>query len=327
MKTLLKVVGILIGLVVLAVVGFIGFTEYRISSMPDAEDITITATPAQLARGEYLANNVMGCLDCHSQRDWSMYAGPVKMSTRGAGGEEFNEDMGLPGTFYSPNLTSAHLGDWTDGEIVRAVTMGVSKDGRPLFPLMPYHSYGKLDREDIYAVVAYLRTLPAVENDVPPSQPIFPMNIIMNLIPQEPLYSKRPARSEGSAYGEYMATASGCADCHTPFDGGQPDEAMRFAGGREFAMPQLGVVRAPNLTPHKTNGLGNWTKEMFVRRFKIYADSTYRLPAVKPGDKQTIMPWLVYAHMTDDDLGAIYDYLMTLEPIDHAIEVFTPPAG
>jgi hypothetical protein len=327
MKKLTKISLIIIAALLLVIAGLVGFAEYRISSMAAAPDINIERTPARLIRGEYLANNVMACLDCHSTRDWNLYAGPVKPGTLGAGGEKFGEEIGLPGTFYARNLTPSYLGDWTDGEIVRAITTGISKDGSPLFPIMPYHSFGKLDLEDIYAVVAYLRTLEPIENEVPASEPNLPMTIIMNMMPQEPQHVTRPARNVMPAYGEYVATAAGCADCHTPFDGGQPVAEMQYAGGREFPLPGFGTVRAPNLTPHRQSGLGGWTREMFIRRFKLYADSTYSSPSVKPGQLQTVMPWEVYAGISEDDLGAMYDFLMSIDAIDNPIEVFTASAG
>jgi hypothetical protein len=76
-------------------------------------------------------------------------------------------EMGLPGRITSKNLTSdakTGLGSWTDGEILRAIREGVSKDGHALFPLMPYPNYRTMSDEDAYAIVAYLRTLKPVRN-------------------------------------------------------------------------------------------------------------------------------------------------------------------
>ncbi|HLA53623.1 MAG TPA: hypothetical protein VK618_09975, partial [Flavitalea sp.] len=156
------------GLVILVIV-ILGFAAvlYVTKALPDTgppPDISIERTPERIERGRYLANHVTICMDCHSTRDWAKYAGPIAPNGGfGAGGEEFNPTMGFPGTFYAPNITPYSLGKWTDGEILRAVTTGVSKDGRALFPLMGYHRFGKMDKEDIYSIIAYLRTLGPVE--------------------------------------------------------------------------------------------------------------------------------------------------------------------
>lgn len=75
------------------------------------------------------------CLDCHSQRDYSKFAAPLVPGTEGKGGELFGKDLGFPGDFYSPNITPAGVGNWTDGELFRTITTGVSKDGMLCFLL------------------------------------------------------------------------------------------------------------------------------------------------------------------------------------------------
>lgn len=82
-----------------------------------------------IARGKYLANHVAVCMDCHSTRKWNKYSGPMDENAQGAGGEIFDQNMGFPGKFISPNITPYALREWTDGEIFRAITSGVNKDG------------------------------------------------------------------------------------------------------------------------------------------------------------------------------------------------------
>jgi mono/diheme cytochrome c family protein len=140
------------------------------------------ATPAAadadlLARGEYLAN-IMDCTGCHTpgalagQPDHGQFLG----------GSDIGFHIPGVGIFYPPNLTSDEatgLGSWSDEEIVAAVRTGVRPDGRELFPIMPWPSYGFLTDEDALALVAYLRTLPVVSHQVPatvagPDQAIAP---------------------------------------------------------------------------------------------------------------------------------------------------------
>ncbi|WP_181306645.1 hypothetical protein [Rufibacter sp. XAAS-G3-1] len=163
--------------------------------------------------------------------------------------------MGLPGTFYVANITPAGIGDWTDGEIFRAITTGVSKEGQALFSIMPHPYYGQVAQEDIEAVITYLRTLPAIENKVPASEVDFPMNFILNTIPQKAHLQPVPSKTDPVLYGKYLITAA-CADCHTMKENGQNILAMEFAGGMEFPIPTGGRVQSANLTPDKT-GLGN----------------------------------------------------------------------
>ncbi len=317
---------ILLGLLVLIVVlvggGYV-WLQAAYPSVGAAPDISIEITPERIARGEYLATSVTVCVDCHSTRDYSKFAGPVIDGTIGKGGERFGEEMDLPGTFYAPNITPFNLQDWTDGEIYRAITAGVSKDGRPLFPLMPYLDYGMMDKEDIYSIIAYLRSLEPIEYTAPASTANFPMSLIMRTIPGEAKHARRPSPTNRIEYGRYMASAAGCAHCHTPMEEGEPLPGKDFAGGAEMPMP-IGTLRSANLTPDKETGIGNWTEEMFLQRFRAYSDSAYVEPALGPKDFNTIMPWRLYAKMTADDLRAIYAYLRSVKPVKNAVERFTP---
>ncbi|GGG80209.1 hypothetical protein GCM10007415_10760 [Parapedobacter pyrenivorans] len=297
--------------------------SYAFLGLPNVDDappLVVESTPEQVARGRYLAYHVMVCADCHSQRDFSVFSAPPTPGTEFVGGDVFDASMGFPGRFISPNITPHGVGDWTDGELFRLITTGVKRDGDPIFPVMPYHGYGKLDPQDIEAVIAFLRTLQPVESAHPKSTADFPMNIIMRTMPKNAEMAPKPAESDHVAYGGYLFTAAGCADCHTQFEKGAFVGPVG-GGGREFKFPDGSILRAPNLTPHET-GLQHFTKEAFVQRFKQYTDSAFVLPQVKPGEMQTLMPWYMYSGMTESDLGAIYDYLRTLAPYDNPVERF-----
>jgi mono/diheme cytochrome c family protein len=322
---ILKIILIIIGIVVILVLGVVGYVSFFLPNIA-VKDIRVEITPERVERGEYLANHVMVCMDCHSRRDWSLFSGPISAGTLGAGSDGFTPEMGFPGTFYAPNITPANLTSWSDGEVYRAITSGVNRDGDPLFPVMPYHSYGHADQEDIYAVIAYLRTLKPIENEVPPSNPDFPMSIIMHLMPAEAQLVQRPRKEYLVAYGNYLATISACADCHTPFEKGQPVEGMHYAGGREFAM-SWGTLHTPNLTPDKATGIGAWTELVWLNRFAAY-DSIHKLPLVTASEQfNTLMPWHMYAQMSTDDLKAIYAYLQSLPPITNEVEKVTYREG
>jgi hypothetical protein len=260
-------------------------------------------------------------MDCHSTRDWSLFSGPMKPGTLGGGGEKFGREMDMPGNIYVKNITPYALGNWTDGEIFRAITGGVSKDGTALFPLMPYHAFGKMDKEDVYCIIAYLRTIPAIKNDVPPTELDFPLNFILNTMPVKPAFTKLPDTSNAVQYGQYLVTAASCVDCHSKAEKGELVPGTEFGGGRSFMFPG-GAVTSANITPDMLTGIGNWTKEAFIKRFTVYADSAYHAPAVAPTDFNSPMPWTMYATMTEKDLGAIYEFLHSLKPINNPVTKF-----
>lgn len=311
-------------LIVIGITGLLSYVSFALPDVGDPENIRIELTPERIERGKYLANSVALCMDCHSKRDWTKLAGPLVEGTFGQGGQEFNQEFGLPGKFYSKNITPFALKNWTDGEILRAISTGVNKDGKALFPLMPHPVYGKSDKEDLYSIIAYIRTLEPIENLVPQSKPDFPMNFIINTIPQKAQFSQIPDRSNLAAYGAYIFNLADCSGCHTKREEGNPVPGMELAGGDEFNMPGGGVVRSANITPDKETGIGDWNEEVFVNRFKIYADSTYQPADVKPGDFNTVMPWLMFGTMKQEDLKAIYAYLRTVKPVNNKVTKFSP---
>lgn len=323
MKKILKIAGILVLVLILFALGAVAYVKTALPDVGEAPQLTIEKTPARLERGKYLANHVTVCMDCHSTRDWTLFAGPLQDGNFGGGGEVFNKDMGFPGTYYARNITPYSLATWTDGEVFRAVTTGVSRDGSALFPVMPYHGYGKLDPEDIYSIITYVRSLTPVENIVPARDPDFPVNILLNTMPSKAEPGKRPAETDVVSYGKYMVLAAGCVECHSRMEKGARVPGTEFGGGMEFKMPS-GTVRSANITPDDKTGIGLWSEDAFVKRFKASADSGYVPHKVGPKEMNTPMPWLMYRGMEEKDLRAIFTYLKSIEPMDHKVVKFSP---
>jgi len=322
MKKVLKVFGILVVALLLVVAGLLTYVKTALPNVGAAPEIKVEATPAMVERGKYLAHHVAVCMDCHSTRDWSKFSGPPMAGTFGKGGERFDRETGVPGVFYSRNITPSGIGDWTDGELMRAIAAGVNREGKPLFPLMPHPTYGRMDETDIRSIIAYLRTLKPITNEIPESEVDFPMSFILHTIPQPSQFQQRPDTTNLVAYGKYLVSMASCADCHTKAEKGEPVAGMEFAGGVEFQLPG-GVVRSANLTPDKETGLGNWSKTAFIQRFKALDPALgYQAHTVKPTDMQTIMPWTMYAGMTEYDLGAMYEYLQSLKPVKNPVQKF-----
>jgi hypothetical protein len=281
---------------------------------------TIERTPARLARGPYLVDHVLGCMDCHARRDLHRYAAPV-IGPAGAGGDCLGPRDGIPGRICPPNLTpdpDTGLGAWTDGEILRALREGVARNGRALFPRMPYSEFRALSDEDARAVVVYLRTLPPVQNAVLGPDIRLPVRYLVKLEPR-PLEGPvaGPDPHDRAAAGAYLGRVSGCLYCHTPVDSRYHiASGQDYSGGHVFPGP-WGVLRSSNLTPHP-HGLGGRDARAFVGLFKAFAPPA--LPPPVDPSRNTIMPWLSRAGMTEDDLAAIHAHLTTLPPVDRVIE-------
>lgn len=322
-KTILRGLITIVLLAALFIISGYAYLRFALPNVGAAPDITIEQTPARIERGRYLVHHVAVCVDCHSQRDFSELAGPVAAGSLGAGGVRFDHKFGFPGVFYSKNITPYGLSTWTDGEIYRAITSGVSRHGKALFPVMPFFNYRKMQTEDVYAIIAYLRTMRPVANDVPPSKADFPVSLLMNMEPSPADPVATVDRRDTLAYGQYLVMTAGCADCHTYKLKGK-DAGAPFAGGNVFPLPTGGQSHTANITPDKEAGIGNWTVDQFIAKFKLYADSSISNQPVAKGSFNTVMPWKLYSGMDTSDLRSIYAYLRTLKPVHNKVEKFTP---
>lgn len=285
-----------------------------------AEDIKIEITPERVKRGKYLAENVAACMHCHSKTDETKLAKPIISGTEGQGGELFGHKIGFPGELYSKNITPYSLRNWTDGEVVRSITEGISKNGKTLFPLMPYPSYSKMDKEDIYSIVAYIRTLKPIKNETPERQLDFPLNMIVNFMSVKPEFSKIPDKTDKVNYGKYLVNMGACMECHSPKEKGQPIKGKEFSGGEKFFIEGSNyTVTSANITPDIKTGIGSWSKETFINRFKAYNNKAYDNKSIEKGNFNTVMPWLSYKDIEEEDLSAMYEYLKTLPAIENQI--------
>lgn len=313
---------------VLAIFAVIISTSYFFSCNNNSETKTTVnkedSLKKVLERGEYLATTVAACTDCHSQRDFNKYSGPVIPGTEGGGGMLFGPKVGLPGNLYGKNITPDNetgIGTWTDDEILRAMTQGISKNGDTLFPLMPYPNFNQMAKEDLMSIIAYIKTLKPIKNKVPPRElmmPIamaYPGPVLQSSIEE----NKKPSESDRVAYGKYLTTMADCGTCHSPLTPAGPDMSRMFAGGYLF---DLGTnkVNSANITPDSATGIGTWTEERFLNKFLPYRDE--QAYSHNPGNQNTIMPLSQLANMKDDDLKAIYAYLRTVKPISNQVEKF-----
>lgn len=318
MKTFLQVLAC--GAAVVAGGGF-SFMKLKQPASAPPSTVRVEASPARIERGRYLFE-LVDCSGCHSPRDFSRFGGPAIAGKEGQGWV-FPPEMGLPGSIGAPNITSDRetgIGAWTDGEIIRAVREGIGRDGRALFPLMPYTYLRSLSDEDTFALVAYLRTLPPISNRLPPTRIDFPVWFFIKSAPQ-PVTAPVPPPNRASRveYGRYLANAAGCVECHTQDERGQLLPGMSLAGGRRFTLGQMTVVSA-NITPDEETGIGRWSEQQFVEKFYDYRKYADEGPPPVGPEAFTLMPWLNLCKLPPEDLGAILAYLKTQPAVKNAVE-------
>lgn len=280
-----------------------------------------TAQAADLEHGKYIAT-IAGCTDCHTPLK-PEYQDPTKLTLDQlktiafngmaaadetkllAGGRAF--DLGPAGILLTRNLTpdqETGIAKWGDDQIKLAIKTGADVEGGTLFPVMPYHVYNTMADADLDAVVAYLRSVKAVKNEVPKRTvstaglPTLPYNT--GII--------APDSSDKAARGAYLVNSvMGCTDCHTPVDPatGAPQMDKYLAGRQPYEGP-WGIVYGGNITPNPETGIGDWTEEEIKRAI---------LTGVKrDGRRLILMPWYAYSSLTSDDADAVAYYLKNVLP-------------
>src|SRR6266568_3824782 len=188
MKTLTRfLIFGLLAVLLLLVVGIslsIGWRPFLGAKSRPLTSVRFESTPQRLERGKYLFT-VAGCVSCHSPHDPTRDGFPALVGKEGSG--EVMPFDGLPGKIVAPNLSSdpeTGAGKWTDDQIGRAVREGIGHDGRALFPMMPYDHFRKMSDEDLASVVVYMRSLPAIRNELPKTEMKFPVNYLIRGVPQ-----------------------------------------------------------------------------------------------------------------------------------------------
>ena len=319
MKKVLKFAGIaVVGLVL--VIGIVSvWASYRWNA-PVSRPVKEMKAPtdaASLERGKFLYTNSLTCWECHGD--------PLNSMVPPKGGAKFDLNDLDPqlGVWYSRNITpdvETGIGGWTDGEIVRAIREGVRRDGTPLFPIMPMVPLHGLSDDDALAIVAYLRTIPPVQNEVPQNEASFFVKVLFTLGAIGPMEAiekpiAAPERGPTALYGRYVANHSAlCMDCHTPRnlkDGSFYIDSL-FAGSTiQFGGPEghPSAAYAANITPDMATGIGAWTEEAFL---------TFMHTGMGPEGvvRDGHMPYAATSRWPDDDLKAVWAFLKTLRPIE-----------
>ncbi|MGB3562875.1 MAG: cytochrome c [Thermoanaerobaculia bacterium] len=279
---------------------------------PEATEVAVTTEDELLTRGRYLVEGPMHCYACHSEIDWAEPGPGQPLPGKKGIGAKF-PDVSVPGLVVASNITpdpETGIGEWTDEELGRAIREGVGRDGRRLFPVMPYLFYRSLSDEDLAAVITYIRSIEPVRNQPPATE--LPEPVLASLPPHQAITEPVPTpdRSDPIAYGAYLTQIGECIECHTPMTPqGQPMTELTLAGGRILEGP-WGRVAAANLTPDPS-GIPYYTRELFIEMM--------RTGFVSARELNHVMLWGYYRNMTDEDLEAIFAYLGTLEPLSHRV--------
>ena len=282
----------------------------------------VEMSPQRIERGRYLFTAVAACDTCHSDRDFTHLDGPVVAASRGRG--RIVAQAGLPGVIVAGNITpdqETGIGAWTDGEKIRAIREGIGKDGRALYPMMPYAYYRSMSDDDVQAVVAYLNSLASIRNPLPKTKVNFPDSMFMTGEPQPLTRAVPPADAYGGEiYGEYLATLAACEECHTPRSRMGKITKMRFAGGRLFDTP-FGKVNSANITQDRDTGIGSWDFQRFRKRMQAHRGYGKDGPPKAGPENFTVMPWQAYSEIGDHDLESLFLYVKARVAIANRVDV------
>ena len=266
----------------------------------------LLAVESIVDKGKYLFQAAGGC-GCHTdtKNDGEFLAGgrPIKTPF---------------GIFYGTNITpdpESGIGNWSDDDFIRAMTQGLSPEGKHYFPVFPYTSFQWIKRRDLLALKAYLFSIPSVKQKNLPHELILPfgeqfaLQFWKSFVWSPQPFNTNPEKTEGWNRGAYLAQAlAHCGECHTPRNLlGALKSKMHFAGSKEGPEGEL----APNITPDEKTGIGDWSK----------VDISYFLATgMKPDgdDVQGLMGEAIefgYQHLQEKDLDAVAEYLASLLPI------------
>jgi mono/diheme cytochrome c family protein len=212
-----------------------------------------------VARGAYLAA-AAGCERCHtnSEHGGEPYAGGRELAT-------------AFGVIATPNLTpdrATGIGRWSAADFARAMRWGAAPDDSHYVPAFPFPFYNRLSERDLGDIKAFLDSLPAVSRPdlkganstalVARARAALATVATPSPGPWQPDRQKDPAWNRG-AY--LVATIGRCGDCHTGRTlFGAPDPDRFLAGVPAGAVGK----RAPNITPDRKTGIGNWTEDEIV---------------------------------------------------------------
>ena len=255
-------------------------------TVPNAEQVRL---------GQYLVR-AGDCAPCHTREGGGFLAGGFGLNT------PF-------GTIYSTNLTSdrnAGIGAWTADQFYAALHEGTSPGGGAIYPAMPYPYTTRATRADSDAILAFLKTVPPVNEHQPANSLSFPFSMRSLVHGWNLLFFHKgefvPVAEKSAQWnrGAYLVTGLGhCGACHTPKNSVSADQTDRALQGGT-----LDNWVAPDLTQNSRTGLGSWSSDEIVEYLK-----TGRNVHANAGGSMAEVVSYSTSILTDADLQAIATYL------------------
>lgn len=292
MQKWLKWIGIILGgLIALVVIAAVVVVSNGRSRFNQTYDITIPALDiptdeAAIARGDHLVNAVAHCAYCHGE---------------GLQGDYLENDPSTIGVIVAPNLTAGEGGlgaAYTSQDWARTLRHGIIPEGRSVF-IMPSFLFNRMSQDDLAATIAYLQSVPPVDNVLPETELGTMAYVLLGAGPLRSAQSApridhdapfvdAPSEGETAEYGQYLAQIAQCSGCH----------GAELAGGQACQDCPIG----PNLTPG--GELQGWTQADFVTALRSGTIPTGR-------QLSEFMPWRYFQNMTDTELAALWAYLQS----------------
>jgi mono/diheme cytochrome c family protein len=276
--------------------------------------VSATAAETLLERGTYLVNTILACGNCHTPKNAEGQA--IAEKELSGGGVSFTTPaFNATASNITPDRETG-IGAWSDADIKRALTEGVRPaqarlPNVPLAAVMPAGFYKALLPRDLDAIVAYLRSVKPVRNEV--AAPEYKAPIHRDPYPDAEAGFTEESLRDPVRHGAYLATIGHCMECHSVFNRGTLDHKTGLGGGGRQFMPTMvhGLpsswqgATAPNITSDPVKGIGAWSDAEIKRAIRqgIGRDGQpLKLP----------MAFAWYAGLTDGDVQAIVAWLRTV---------------
>ncbi len=274
--------------------------------------LKVSANEELIKKGEYIFKASGGC-SCHTDfKNNGIFL---------AGGRSIETPFG---TFFGSNITpdiETGIGSWSDEDFIRAMTKGISPEGKIYFPVFPYSSFQIMNRSDLIALKEYIFSVYPVNQKNTPHKLILPigrkipMIFWKKFVWESKKFENNTKKNKSWNRGAYLVDGiAHCGECHTP---------RNILGGLNYKMNLAGSIKslegelAPNITPDYKNGIGSWSK----------IDITYFLQTgIKPNGDITegLMGEIIelgYQYYNEEDLNAIADYLKNLPQIENNLKI------
>lgn len=304
MKRILKISALVLGVLVLAVVGFAAYINFKAAPVYEVpvKDLTVELTPERIANGQRMAS--MLCIQCHANEQNQLT------------GKHMKDVPAEFGTVYSKNITQhpeSGIGKWTDGQLYVMLRTGIKPNGQtglfmPKFPLMA--------DEDIKDIIAWLRSetycVKPVADEAPSTVPSLLSKVLMNYVfkptPMPEGLVARPDTNNLVALGEYVVNRQiACYACHSKdfktINELEPTQSEGYCGGGNPMLNLSGeTVVSSNITFHES-GIGSYSEEEFIQVVKH---------GRKKNGEQVRYPMVPHSQLTDNEVRAVYAYLKTI---------------